>query len=156
EARRVPWDRHHEVLEAETVVSALAIGGAEAVAAQWRETASLPRPGVLLDVLYDPWPAPIASVVAAAGGEVADGLEVLAHQADMQLRSMLGVPAAPVPRMLAAARQELSRTTGDRRPLATTGACPHGKACVKRAVSHRLRWSPARPHEGHDGAVARG
>src|SRR5699024_4972618 len=128
---RVPWDRHHEVLEAETVVSALAIGGAEAVAAQWREIASLPRPEVLLDVLYDPWPAPIASVVAAAGGEGADGLEMLAHQADMQLRSMLGVPAAPVPRMLAAARQELSRTTGDRRPP----GCP----------PPRGSGSPARP-----------
>lgn len=115
EARRIPWDRHHEVLEADTVVSALAIGGAEAVAAQWREAASLPQPGVLLDVLYDPWPAPIAAVVAAAGGEVADGLEMLAHQADMQLRSMLGVYAAPVGRMLAAARQELARDVGYRR-----------------------------------------
>src|SRR5699024_12813186 len=119
-----PWDRHHEVLEADTVVSALAIGGAEAVAAQWREAASLPQPGVLLDVLYDPWPAPIAAVVAAAGGEVADGLEMLAHQADMQLRSMLGVHAAPVGRMLAAARQELARDVGYRRLRGAIGACP--------------------------------
>ena len=43
------------------------------------------------------------------GGEVADGLEMLAHQADMQLRSMLGIPAAPVAEMLAAARTELAR-----------------------------------------------
>ncbi|ATG51947.1 shikimate dehydrogenase [Brachybacterium vulturis] len=109
EVRRIPWDRQHEVLTADMVVSALAIDGARAVAAQWRTLPSLPRTGVLLDVLYDPWPAPLAAVVAEAGGEVADGLEMLAHQADMQLRSMLGVPAAPVAQMLAAAREELGR-----------------------------------------------
>ncbi|WP_394216364.1 shikimate dehydrogenase [Brachybacterium vulturis] len=114
EVRHVPWERHHEVLTADTVVSALAIDGARAVAAQWRTLPFLPRPGVLLDVLYDPWPAPLAAVVAEAGGEVADGLEMLAHQADMQLRSMLGVPSAPVAQMLAAAREELGR--GPREP----------------------------------------
>lgn len=105
----VPWERHHEVLAAEAVISALAIDGARAVAAQWRQQGRLALPEVLLDVLYDPWPAPIAAVVQQAGGEVADGLEMLAHQADMQLRSMLGIPAAPVPQMLAAARAELER-----------------------------------------------
>lgn len=111
--QRIPWEQNHEVLAADTVVSALAGDGARAVAAQWRARRSLPRPGVMLDVLYDPWPAPLAEVVAATGGEVADGLEMLAHQADMQLRSMLGVPAAPVAEMLAAARQELARRHRD-------------------------------------------
>lgn len=106
---QIPWQRHHEVLTADAVVSALAVEGAHAVAEQWSELASLPVPGVLLDVLYDPWPAPIAAVVQHAGGEVADGLEMLAHQADMQVRSMLGIPAAPVEQMLAAARAQLER-----------------------------------------------
>lgn len=110
---RVPWDRHHEVLSAEAVVSALAVDGARAVAEQWRELDRLPVPTVLLDVLYDPWPAPIAAAVQGAGGEVADGLEMLVHQADMQLRSMLGIPSAPVAQMLSAARTELgSRRAG--------------------------------------------
>lgn len=108
--QRVPWERHHEVLTAEIVVSALAIDGAHAVAEQWRAQPELAMPQVLLDVLYDPWPAPIADVIHGAGGEVADGLEMLAHQADMQVRSMLAVPAAPVREMLAAARRELSRS----------------------------------------------
>lgn len=108
-ALSIPWERHHEVLAAEAVVSALAIDGARAVAVQWRGEPRLDLPTVLLDVLYNPWPAPIAAVVQEAGGEVADGLEMLAHQADMQLRSMLGIPAAPVPQMLAAARAELER-----------------------------------------------
>lgn len=114
EVQHIPWGRHHEVLAADMVISALALEGARAVAAQWRSLPSLPRAGVLLDVLYDPWPAPLAAEVAGAGGEVADGLEMLAHQADMQLRSMLGVPSAPVAQMLAAARQELGRAPGDR------------------------------------------
>lgn len=106
---RIPWERHHEVLTAEVAVSALAVDGARAVAEQWRAQSGLAVPGVLLDVLYDPWPAPIADVIQCAGGEVADGLEMLAHQADMQLRSMLAVPAAPVREMLTAARTELTR-----------------------------------------------
>ncbi len=110
----VPWTSHHEVLEAEAVVSALAAEGARAVADRWREQGvhSIPVPQVLLDVLYDPWPAPVAAVTQQAGGEVADGLEMLAHQADMQVRSMLQVPAAPVATMLAAARAELARRGG--------------------------------------------
>ncbi|MGO1258234.1 MAG: shikimate dehydrogenase [Brachybacterium sp.] len=106
---QIPWERHHEVLAADVVVSALAIEGARAVAEQWRAQSDLAVPGVVLDVLYDPWPAPIAEVIQSCGGEVADGLEMLAHQADMQLRSMLAIPAAPVREMLAAARTELAR-----------------------------------------------
>jgi shikimate dehydrogenase len=114
ETVQVPWDAHHAALEAEAVVSALAAEGARAVADRWRERGAqgLPLPGVLLDVLYDPWPAPIAEVVQRAGGEVADGLEMLAHQADMQVRSMLHIPEAPVALMLAAARDELARRRG--------------------------------------------
>ena len=119
EVQRVPWAQQHEVLAADAVVSALATEGARAVAAQWRERPTLPLPGVMLDVLYEPWPAPLAAVVADAGGVVADGLEMLAHQADMQLRSMLGVAAAPVPEMLAAARRQLAGGTAD--AAGTTG-----------------------------------
>lgn len=111
--QQVPWEEHHEVLTAEVVISAVAIDGARAVAEQWWARPELAVPGVLLDVLYDPWPAPIADVIQRAGGEVADGLEMLAHQADMQLRSMLTVPAAPVHEMLAAARAELARRRRD-------------------------------------------
>ncbi|MDN5822402.1 MAG: shikimate dehydrogenase [Brachybacterium sp.] len=116
EVQRVPWDRHHEVRGADCVGSARASDGAHAGAAQWRARPSLPQADVLLDVLYDPWPAPLAAVVRDAGGEVADGLEMLAHQADMQLRSMLGVPVAPVVQMLAAARRELGHGAAGRRP----------------------------------------
>ncbi|MGP9536913.1 shikimate dehydrogenase [Brachybacterium sp. AOP43-C2-M15] len=110
--QRIPWERHHEALDAAVVVSALAIDGALAVAHRWRSARALPRPGLLLDVLYEPWPAPVAEVVARGGAVVADGLEMLAHQADMQVRSMLSVPSAPVAEMLAAAREALVRRDG--------------------------------------------
>ena len=104
----VDWDSSWQLLSADAVVSAVAAEGAEHVAARWTDRSGLARPGVFLDVLYDPWPAPLARVVTALGGEVADGLEMLAHQADMQVRSMLGVGSAPVAQMLAAARQALA------------------------------------------------
>ncbi|PZF82900.1 shikimate dehydrogenase [Jiangella anatolica] len=50
---------------------------------------------VLFDVVYDPWPTPVAAAWRAAGGVVAGGLDLLAHQAAGQLRLMTGadVPA---------------------------------------------------------------
>lgn len=107
--RQVPWESSHLLLGADVVISALAVEGARAVAEEWAGRTSLAAPALFLDVLYDPWPAPLAGVVAHGDGEVVDGLEMLAHQADQQIRSMLGVPAAPVPAMLAAARSELAR-----------------------------------------------
>lgn len=106
--RQVPWASSHLLLDAQVVISALAIEGAQAVAQEWAGRSSLTAPELFLDVLYEPWPAPLAAVVADLGGEVVDGLEMLAHQADQQIRSMLGVPSAPVPAMLAAARSELA------------------------------------------------
>ncbi|GAA1487712.1 shikimate dehydrogenase [Brachybacterium sacelli] len=106
--RRVPWESSRELLTADVLISALAAEGAQALAADWGTVTDRSVPSQFLDVLYDPWPAPLAALVAARGGEVADGLEMLAHQAGQQVRSMLGVPSAPVREMLAAARSELA------------------------------------------------
>ena len=68
--------------------AALATGGGP--------TASAAAAGrVLFDVVYDPWPTPVAAAWQAAGGAVAGGLELLVHQAVGQLRLMTGsdVPA---------------------------------------------------------------
>lgn len=48
---------------------------------------------VLLDAIYDPWPTPLAKVVAAAGGEVISGLQMLLHQAFSQVEQFTGRPA---------------------------------------------------------------
>jgi shikimate dehydrogenase len=100
----VPWKDNARVLEADACVSALALDGARAVARTWQQRGVEASGTVLLDALYDPWPTPIAQVAQAAGAEVISGLEMLVHQADIQLRSMLGVQRAPVELMLDAAR----------------------------------------------------
>ena len=47
----------------------------------------------VLDVLYAPWPTPLAQRVTAVGGTVAGGLEVLFWQATAQVELMTGLPA---------------------------------------------------------------
>jgi shikimate dehydrogenase len=48
---------------------------------------------LLLDAIYEPWPTPLAEVVAAAGGRVISGLEMLLHQAFDQVEQFTGCPA---------------------------------------------------------------
>lgn len=48
---------------------------------------------VLLDALYDPWPTPLAAAVAADGGRVISGLQMLLHQAIAQVEQFTGMPA---------------------------------------------------------------
>jgi shikimate dehydrogenase len=55
----------------------------------------------VLDVLYAPWPTPLAQRVAAVGGTVASGLEVLFWQATAQVELMTG-HAAPIAAMRSA------------------------------------------------------
>ena len=104
----VPWGDAAQVLAADVVISALALEGATGLADAWHRTGVSDVPAVFMDVLYDPWPAPLTCLLGAAGSEIADGLEMLAHQADMQLRSMLGIREAPRAEMLAAARAQLA------------------------------------------------
>jgi shikimate dehydrogenase len=55
----------------------------------------------VLDVLYAPWPTPLALAVEKAGGTVVSGLEVLFWQATVQVELMTGCPA-PIGAMRAA------------------------------------------------------
>jgi len=48
---------------------------------------------VLLDAIYNPWPTPLADAVAAAGGRVISGLQMLLHQAFTQVEQFTGLPA---------------------------------------------------------------
>jgi shikimate dehydrogenase len=48
---------------------------------------------VLLDVIYHPWPTPLAAAVSSAGGRVVGGLEMLLHQAFAQVELFTGLPA---------------------------------------------------------------
>lgn len=46
--------------------------------------------GAVFDVVYDPWPTPLAAAATAAGIPVLDGLDLLAGQAVDQVRLMTG------------------------------------------------------------------
>ena len=64
-------------------------------------------PMAVMDVVYHPWPTPLAQAAAAAGAIVATGFAMLLHQAAAQVELMTGKPPPPPasrpPRPLAAA-----------------------------------------------------
>lgn len=54
---------------------------------------SLANTRALVDVIYDPWPTPLADAVAARGGRVVGGLVMLLNQAYSQVEQFTGLPA---------------------------------------------------------------
>lgn len=75
---------------ADPIAEELAQLFAQRSAASSPETTAV-RPGVLLDVAYDPWPSRIASAWQEAGGIVVPGLEMLIYQAVEQVRHFTGL-----------------------------------------------------------------
>jgi shikimate dehydrogenase len=59
----------------------------------WRYAGTFAAIPLLLDAVYDPWPTPLAAAVAAAGGRVISGLQMLLHQAFAQVEQFTGLPA---------------------------------------------------------------
>ncbi|WP_019876950.1 shikimate dehydrogenase [Sporichthya polymorpha] len=101
------WEDAAHSLAAPLVVATTPKGAADALGAKVPES-----PGVLFDVLYDPWPTPLAAAWSAAGGLVLGGLDLLVHQAVLQVELMTGSTvdrAAVVTAMTAAGEAELSR-----------------------------------------------
>ncbi|MFJ3190664.1 shikimate dehydrogenase [Streptomyces halstedii] len=64
-------------------------------------------PGTLFDVLYEPWPTVLASRWAGAGAAVVGGLDLLVHQAVLQVERMTGRDA-PLAVMRAAGEAALA------------------------------------------------
>jgi shikimate dehydrogenase len=67
------------------------------------------RPSAVLDVVYDPWPTPLASAAAHSGIVVVSGFDLLLHQAARQVELMTGREPAPLEPMRAAGHSELAR-----------------------------------------------
>ena len=61
-----------------------------------RLTAEAP---VVFDVVYDPWPTPLAVAARTSGRLLVSGLDLLVHQAVLQVELMTGVDRAPLEAM---------------------------------------------------------
>lgn len=81
-----PWP---ETLDGRLVVSTVPAGAADALAGTVGDMSGR----VLFDVVYAPWPTPLAAAWAAAGGAVVGGLELLVAQAAHQVKLMTGYDA---------------------------------------------------------------
>jgi shikimate dehydrogenase len=92
-----PWDEVDEALAADLVVSTTPAGATDALA----ERLAARPPGataaagqalgpVLFDVVYAPWPTRLAAAWAQRGGTVLGGLDLLVHQAVLQVRLFTG------------------------------------------------------------------
>jgi len=57
---------------------------------------------VLFDVLYDPWPTPLAALAETEGKAFVSGLDLLVHQAALQVTLMTGAAEPPLEAMRAA------------------------------------------------------
>lgn len=78
---------------------------------RWAEHFAAVAP-VVFDVAYHPWPTQLALVSQRIGTELLTGLDLLVHQATLQVEMMTGRSPAPLAAMRAAAREELD----DREP----------------------------------------
>ncbi|WP_367131848.1 MULTISPECIES: shikimate dehydrogenase [Streptomyces] len=101
--RTEDWSRAAEALTAPLVVATTPAGATDALA-----EAVPDRPGALFDVLYEPWPTPLATAWSARGGTVLGGLDLLVHQAVLQVERMTGRPRAPLAAMRAAGEAALA------------------------------------------------
>jgi shikimate-5-dehydrogenase len=81
------------------LISTVPAGAADSYAQWIARRALLPR--CLLDVVYHPWPTPLANAARQAGAALAGGFDLLLHQAAGQVELMTG-SAAPLETMRAA------------------------------------------------------
>ncbi len=66
----------------------------------------------VFEVVYDPWPTPIAGAAQDSGRRLVSGLDLLAHQAVIQVELMTG-GSVPVDLVRDAGRAELARRAGE-------------------------------------------
>ncbi|MBA3488854.1 MAG: shikimate dehydrogenase [Longispora sp.] len=82
------WDDVADAVRADVVFSTVPAGAAATLGHLE------PRPNsVVFDVLYDPWPTPLAAVAIKAGCRLVTGLDLLAEQAYGQFELFTGLPA---------------------------------------------------------------
>ncbi|MYS07505.1 shikimate dehydrogenase [Streptomyces sp. SID6041] len=103
EVRTSAWDDAAEAFASPLVVATTPAGTTNALASAVPDAV-----GTLFDVLYDPWPTALAAAWSDRGGKVVGGLDLLVHQAVLQVEQMTGVPRAPLAAMRAAGERALA------------------------------------------------
>ncbi|MEU0053636.1 shikimate dehydrogenase [Streptomyces sp. NPDC006309] len=103
EVRTADWADAAEALRAPLVIATTPAGTTDALAAAVPE-----RPATLFDVLYEPWPTELAARWSMVGGAVVSGLDLLVHQAVLQVERMTGRAPAPVEAMRRAGEHALA------------------------------------------------
>ncbi|MFG2467891.1 shikimate dehydrogenase [Streptomyces canus] len=103
EVRTADWADAAEALDAPLVIATTPAGATDALAHVVPE-----RPAALFDVLYDPWPTALAARWSMIGGAVVSGLDLLVHQAVLQVEQMTGLRPAPVEAMRKAGEHALA------------------------------------------------
>jgi shikimate dehydrogenase len=73
------------------LISTVPAGAADRYAEQM--AARTFQPPRVIDIVYHPWPTPLATAARQAGAAVADGFDLLLHQAAGQFQLMTGHPA---------------------------------------------------------------
>jgi shikimate dehydrogenase len=103
EVRTADWADAAEALRAPLVIATTPAGATDALAHAVPE-----RPAALFDVLYAPWPTELAARWSMVGGAVVSGLDLLVHQAVLQVEQMTGRKPAPVEAMRTAGEHALA------------------------------------------------
>ncbi|MFE9645930.1 shikimate dehydrogenase [Streptomyces sp. NPDC006365] len=98
--RPADWADAARAFEVPLVVATTPAGGTDALAEQVPE-----RVGTLFDVLYEPWPTPLAAAWEERGGQMLSGLDLLVHQAVFQFRQFTGDSRSPLTAMREAAQR---------------------------------------------------
>ncbi|MFJ7588615.1 shikimate dehydrogenase [Streptomyces sp. NPDC097617] len=101
--RTADWSEAAAALSAPLVIATTPAGTTDALAASVPEGA-----GTLFDVLYDPWPTALAAAWSGRGGQVVGGLDLLVHQAVLQVERMTGRTPGPLAAMRAAGELALA------------------------------------------------
>ncbi|MGV9944060.1 shikimate dehydrogenase [Streptomyces sp. NPDC003401] len=103
DVRTADWADAAEALRAPLVIATTPAGTTDALA-----TAVPERPATLFDVLYHPWPTELAARWSMFGGAVVSGLDLLVHQAALQVERMTGRSPAPLDAMRKAGEHALA------------------------------------------------
>ncbi|MCE7079706.1 shikimate dehydrogenase [Streptomyces sp. ST2-7A] len=101
--RPEPWERAADSLHLPLVVSTTPAGACDALA-----DVVPAAPGTLFDVLYEPWPTRLAAAWDRRGGTVLGGLDLLVHQAVLQVELMTGRVPGPLAAMREAGERALA------------------------------------------------